>query len=285
MQALRDGAPIRFDKNFEMPSIPAVLTKIIQVLDDNNTTAHELEDLILHDPSLSARTLKLANSAFYSFCCEVKTLSHAITLLGMNLVKSLAIGVNIFESFTKGLKSEASLIHKLWMHSFGVAILAQEIWTRRTSRKEGEFAFMCGLLHDLGKVVFFKTDTKRYAGIFAGRKEETNPEISILEAECYGIDHATIGSMLAKQWNLPPALANVIQKHHAVEASGVPLVAAVCLADAIVKQAGIGYDGDNRSTPVDDLLNLLHMSPEEYERLLAYAGERRKDVESFFALT
>ena len=141
MQATRETTAIRFDKNFEMPSIPVVLTRIIQVLDDNESSARELEDLILHDPSLSARILKLANSAFYSFRCEVKTISHAIPLLGINLVKSLAIGVNIFESFIKGMKSEATLIHKLWMHSFAVGFLAQEIWASKEGRKDGEFAF------------------------------------------------------------------------------------------------------------------------------------------------
>jgi HD-like signal output (HDOD) protein len=136
---------IKIDKDFEMPSIPAVLTKILGLIDGNQATARQLEEIILHDPSLSARILSLANSAFYAFRSEVKTISHAIALLGLNLVKSLAIGVSIFESFTVGLKKEASLINQLWMHSFGVGALAQEIWRPRTDRVEAEFAFLCGL--------------------------------------------------------------------------------------------------------------------------------------------
>src|SRR5512136_1789668 len=101
MQPMREVAPIRIDKDFEMPSVPLVLMKILQILDDNTSSAQELEKLILHDPSLSARILKLANSAFYCFPNQVKTISHAIVLLGLNLVKSLAIGVNIFDSFTR----------------------------------------------------------------------------------------------------------------------------------------------------------------------------------------
>ena len=98
--------PIPFSTNnsFEIPSIPLVLIKIIQTLDEDKSSASELEELILHDPALSARILRLANSAFYSFRTEVKTISHAIALLGMNLVTSLAIGINIFDSFTKGAK-------------------------------------------------------------------------------------------------------------------------------------------------------------------------------------
>jgi HD-like signal output (HDOD) protein len=124
MIAAKAIAPFRIDKNFDMPTVPLVLSRIIQVLDDDHSSAQEMEELILHDPSLSARILKLANSALYSFRSEVKTISHAIPLLGLNLVKSLAIGVSVFESFTKGAKGESAHISNLWMHSFGVGMLS-----------------------------------------------------------------------------------------------------------------------------------------------------------------
>ncbi len=283
MQATRESMSIRFDKNFEMPSIPLVLSKIIQVLDDNNSSARDLEELILHDPSLSARILKLANSAFYSFRSEVKTISHAIPLLGMNLVKSLAIGVNIFESFIKGMRSEAAQIHKLWMHSFGTGLLAQQIWTPRSSEKDGEFAFLCGLLHDLGKVVFFKKDAARYSILFSGDKGES--DISTLERECYGVDHAVVGAMLATHWHLPAELADVVLKHHDAGAGGASIVGAVNLADLVIKQALIGYDGDSKVDGIPRLLKILAVSPEEYERISRFAEERRVDIEEFFSVS
>src|SRR5512138_52096 len=134
MYASKNPMQFSANKNFEIPSIPLVLIKIIRALDDNTRSAKELEELILHDPALSARILRLANSAFYSFRTEVKTISHAIALLGMNLVTSLAIGINIFDTFTKGSKSESDLIHKLWTHSCAVAVLVKEIWVRRSGR-------------------------------------------------------------------------------------------------------------------------------------------------------
>ena len=84
MQAARHPKPFLIDKGFEIPSIPLVLIRIIQTLDEDKSSAKELEELILHDPALSARILRLANSAFYSFRATVKTISHAISLLGMN---------------------------------------------------------------------------------------------------------------------------------------------------------------------------------------------------------
>ncbi len=283
MEALRE-APIRFDKNFEMPSIPVVLSRIIQALDDNTSSAKDLEDLILHDPSLSARILKLANSAFYSFRSEVKTISHAIPLLGMNLVKSLAIGVNIFESFIKGSKSEAALIHKLWMHSFSTAVLSQQIWSRRSNPKDGEFAFLCGLLHDLGQVVFFKKDAGRYSTIFAVEKGNDDPDICAYELDCYGADHAMVGSMLATHWRLPAELAAVILKHHDAANTGMQMVAAVSLADLVTKRIRIGHDGDNKTDRIPELLHHLDGSQEEVEQLARFASERQGDIEEFFRL-
>jgi putative nucleotidyltransferase with HDIG domain len=285
MHATSESTPIRFDKNFEMPSIPVVLTKIIQVLDDNSSSARDLEELILHDPSLSARILKLANSAFYSFRSEVKTISHAIPLLGMNLVKSLAIGVNIFESFIKGMKSEAALIHKLWMHSFTTGMLAQEVWMSRSNRKDAEFAFLCGLLHDLGKVVFFKKDAARYSEMFSRAKAADDPDLCTLEFEAFGADHAVVGAMLATHWHLPAELADVIQKHHDRTIAGPSIVTAVSLADMVAKQANIGYDGDGRVDRVPALMEALCMPGEEYDRLVQLANDRRSDIEEFFKLT
>jgi putative nucleotidyltransferase with HDIG domain len=288
MRVQEDAIPIRIDKSFEMPSLPLVLTKILQVLDDDKASGKEFEELILHDPPLSARILKLANSAFYSFPNEVKTISHAVPLLGLNLVKSLAIGVNIFDTFTKGMKRKAYLVNKLWMHSFAAGLVAQEIWSRRSSKKEGEFGFLCGLLHDIGKVVMFKKDLDYYSVVFEKEKSDSEPDISGYEVERYGygMDHAAIGFQLAKQWSLPPELATVIRKHHDALCDCGPLVAAVAMADILVKQAHIGYDGDCKTPSYFmELQAHLQLPAQEYESLAAFAAGKREGIERFFKLS
>jgi putative nucleotidyltransferase with HDIG domain len=286
MQTQMSSSAIRMDhQHFDMPSVPIVLTKILQLVDDNQASARMLEELILHDQSLSLRILKLSNSAFYSFRSEVKTISHAITLLGLNLVRSLAIGVSIFEAFTKGLRDEAAMINKLWMHSFGVGMLSQEIWTRRHSRVQGEFALLCGLLHDLGKVVYFKKDRAGYARLFGMEKGPEDPAISDFELQNYDVDHASLGAALAKEWRLPTELSMVVRRHHDPCGAGQPLVAAVAMADTLVKEAGIGFDGDNKVTAnLPQLQILLNMTQEEFDQLSALAHNKRADVEEFFKL-
>ncbi len=275
------------NKDFEIPSIPLILIKIIGMLDENTSSAKELEELIRHDPALSARILRLANSAFYSFRARVKTISHAITLLGTNLVMSLAIGINIFDSFTKGAKSEAAFISKLWTHSFGVGVLAKEIWSRNGRKeKDGEFAFLCGLLHDLGKAVLFKTYPEHYSSVFAIAKSETDPAISQYEEEYYGSDHGVIGEMLAKQWGFPPELSSVIRRHHDPLAVDIPLIRAVMLADLLAKELEIGYDGDNGlNAGLDECQPKLEMAEMEYEHLKEFASREREKIDSFFRIS
>jgi len=269
-----------------MPSVPIVLTKILRLVDDNQASARKLEELILHDQSLSVRILRLSNSAFYSFRSEVKTISHAVTLLGLNLVRSLAIGVSIFESFTKGLREEAALINQLWMHSFGVGMLSQEIWSRRNPRAQGEFALLCGLLHDLGKVVYFKKDRAGYPKLFGMEKGPEDPAISDFELERYDVDHATLGAYMTKEWRLPTELSMVVRRHHDPCGAGQPLVAAVALSDMLVKQAGIGYDGDKKVTAdITELQLLLGMKQEELDQLSAFTDAKRADIEDFFKLS
>jgi putative nucleotidyltransferase with HDIG domain len=285
------GQPVSFqiDKELEIPSIPLVLIKIIQALDNDSSSAKQLEELIMHDPALSARILRLANSAFYAFRAQVKTISHAITLLGVNLVTSLAIGINIFDTFTKGAKSEAALINQLWTHSCGVAVLVRKIWMQKSrAQKETEFAFLCGLLHDLGKVVFFKTYPGKYGSIFSTEKNESDLSISGYEEENFSVDHAVVGEMLAKQWGFPKELASLIRKHHDPSEAKTPLVAAVILADRLAKELKIGYDGDhglNTEVDISEILANLSISDGEWEQLKEFASEECVNIKQFFQIS
>jgi HD-like signal output (HDOD) protein len=163
----------------------------------------------------------------------------------------------------------------------------KEIWTRRSGRgKEGEFAFLCGLLHDLGKVVLFKTYPGHYSSLFAAAKSETDPSISIYEQENYGADHALIGEMLAKQWGFPPELATVIRRHHDPLGLDVPMIRAVTLADLLAKELKIGYDGDDGlDEGLSQIQSKLDVTESEYKYLTDFASRERENIERFFKIS
>ncbi|HSW38710.1 MAG TPA: HDOD domain-containing protein [Acidobacteriota bacterium] len=283
----KPSAPFTLDKGMEIPSIPLVLIKIIQALDSDTSSAKALEDLIMHDPALSARILRLANSAFYSFRAKVKTISHAIALLGINLVTSLAIGNSIFDSFSRGAKSEAALIQQLWTHSCCVGVLAREAWSiNGFNKKEGEYVFICGLLHDIGKAILFKAYPNNYGAIFAAAKKESEPAIFSCEMENYGMDHAGIGALLAKQWGFPEELASIIGRHHDPAAVEIPMVRMVMAADLVAKELAIGYDGDEgRYESADGLRRQIDVPREISGQLVKFASRERENIEGFFRIT
>lgn len=285
MLVTKANSSFQIDCRHDMPTIPAVMFRIIQSLDDGTATARKMEDLILHDPSLSARILRVANSPLYAFRSEVKTISHAIALLGLNLVKGLVIGVSIFDSFTRNMQNEAAHINNLWMHSYGVGLISQEIWKARSKQKASEFAFLCGLLHDVGKVVYFKKVPAHYSHVFAQEREGNDPDMTASELEYYGISHAPLGATLAECWGFPSELCAVIRKHHSAPEPHSPIVATVSVADTITRLSGIGYDGDHRPNPGSSIPRaMLNIGAEELERLRSFAEAKRPEIEAFFRL-
>ncbi len=257
--------------------------RIMQILNDETATAQKMQDLILHDQSLSARILKSVNSSLYGLRSEVKSIAHAITLLGLDRVKGMAIGMNIFDTFRRSARYEAAHITSLWTHSYAVAMFSQEIWKKRATRKESDFAFLCGLLHDLGKVVYFKKEPMHYSLLFAQERNERDPDLSALEQEYYGISHAPLGAILAERWGFPPSLCAVIRKHHSAADPSVPLAAVVSIADNVARLSGVGYDGERRPNQHErSLLELMRMGQEEYQGLKSYAESKRQEIEDFF---
>jgi HD-like signal output (HDOD) protein len=140
-------------------------------------------------------------------------------------------------------------------------------------------------LHDLGKVILFKKSSADYVKIFAVEKKADEPDLCTLETSRFGVNHAYIGSVLAKQWGFPTDLITIIRRHHSAVDVQPALAGAVSMADIIVKRAGIGYDGDNRM-PEDfaKLMEQLAMQAEEIEKLQVLAVKKRQEIEKFFEL-
>ncbi len=221
-----------------IPTLPGIIAKLSTLAANDKVSAHEMARVVSADQVLSAKVLRLVNSPFYGFSGRVSTVSNALILLGVNVVKSLAVTSSIFEMMEKHVVG-------LWEHSMGVATAAQII-ARQLKLPDPEEISTAALLHDIGKVVVKINLKEEYDSLIAliAQKDLTMIEA---EKELFGMDHTEVGAWLAKSWFLPEKLVEPIAFHHAVEQSSLHSVktSVVHVADVLVKAGGFGFSGDD----------------------------------------
>jgi putative nucleotidyltransferase with HDIG domain len=221
-----------------LPTLPGIVLKISSLAEDDKSSVNEIAKLIATDQILSAKVLKLVNSPFYGFSGRVSTISNALILLGINVVRSLALSSSIFEMMEKTVVG-------LWEHSFGAALAANTI-AKKLKLPEAEEISTAALLHDIGKVIIKLKLEDDYDHLISLINEK---EVSMIEAEkeLLGADHSEIGEWIAKTWFLPEKLIEPIACHHSVNKSIIhkTKTAAVHLADILVKASGFGFSGDD----------------------------------------
>jgi putative nucleotidyltransferase with HDIG domain len=224
---------------------------------------------------LTSKILKLVNSAYYGLPRRISTLTEAVAILGMETVRTLAIGVSAFRTFGQGSGVRGLSAVKVLQHSVACAAAAKII-ARKTGFPMAEQAFLAGLLHDIGKLVMLNFLKDEYTVIV----EKTNTEeINLIraETEILGIDHAQLGKMLAEKWNLPDVLKEPIAGHHKPRPGAEHLMISqiVHLANAVAVSAGYGL-GNERDYFLD--LSCLQDVGLSFDALMALIPEIRGQI-------
>lgn len=246
-----------------LPTLPGMIDQISKAVESQRFSVDDIGKLISRDQVLSAKVLKLANSAFFGFSRKVGSLTQALVLLGFDVVKGLILTSSVFDL----MKARAE---GLWLHSMGVATAASIIATH-LELEDAEEISLAGLLHDLGKVVLRAHMTEDMESI----NELVEVEgLSIREAEqeVLGFTHAEVGRWLAEAWKLPEQLAEPIQHHHDPgRAKDAPVVTAVVhFADILVRGYGYGDGGDPWVPPLDRAaLAQMNLGPEKLKDIIA----------------
>ncbi len=220
-----------------LPTLPGIISKLNSLSESDKSSAEQMAQLVASDQVLSARVLRLVNSPSYGFY-RVSTISNAMILLGVNVVKSLALSSSIFEIMEKNVVG-------LWEHSLGAGVAANVI-ARRLKLAECEEISTAALLHDIGKVIIkikFAADYDQLLALI----ETKGISIRDGEMELLATDHAEVGAWLAKSWHLPEKLTEPVACHHQVEKSTNHQLktAVVHLADVLIKASGFGCSGDD----------------------------------------
>jgi len=253
-----------------LPALSPIVTRILEITSDSSSNSRELISLIEGDPSLTARVLSTLNKAELGVRgAETASVSTAVTLLGYKTIRHVALGVKVMELFggpgdrADGENSFNRL--EFWKHCLGVACAARGL-AEAVGGWEPEEAFVCGLLHDIGKAAIDATLPKSAARI-ARAANETRGDISDSERAFLGMDHAMIGRRLAQRWGLPPRVVESIWLHHQSADALPPSVAGgkhvqiVQLADTLVRERRLGWSGNHRiDTPAATLARNLDLS-------------------------
>ena len=234
-----------------LASLPEVFMRIREVLSDPASTVEEASAVISKDPSLTAKLIKLVNSAFYARTLRISgglppgpvdTLSRAVMLLGLNQLSTLAMGVSVLPLF-KDIPARCIDMRQFWRHSVGVGLVAKLIAVRLGDPSPERF-FVAGLLHDIGRLVLFKQvpDAAAHA---MGTAAATGRLLLDVEREMFGFDHADLGGMLLRKWRFPESLEQAVWRHHQPMSGDVPLEPAIInVADMIAGAVLPGGSGE-----------------------------------------
>lgn len=266
----------------EMPVLPSRINKIMEIVQDPNSTVHDLELEILKDQSLTSKVLKLANSTHYGYPRKISTVSRATILLGFKTIESISLASTVSKFLIGELEGYALEEHDLWNQSQTCAIVSRYI-AKNKRFNQPEQAYVAGLLRDIGKTILNYYVKNEYNNIIEMVEREN---ISFLEAErlILGFDHAQVGGKVAEKWNFPKELVEAIEYHHTPEKTkeNLDLVSIVHIADAITMMMGVGLGVDGMAYEFSQIaLDRLGIDEVEIEYIISEVSDLISDEDSF----
>jgi putative nucleotidyltransferase with HDIG domain len=265
--------------------LSSINSALRELLGADQRYTSQVAEIIRRDPSLTARLLRLVNSVYYGLSTPVNNIEEAVFYLGVRQIRQLVMVTPIIEDFQKLAGKTAFPWRDFWQHCIGTAILTREVIGVLRSPAD-EVDYVAGLVHDVGKIALAAACPEHFAAIYS---TPDHPEQPLRERErrILGFDHTELGAMYLQSHNLPDALVDVARFHHEPgrAAHHANLVAAVQIADLMVRHAGIGHSGDEAAISDDEWLNatgwgiLFPQQPDvdkaESEKSLARANLKR----------
>lgn len=262
-------------------TLPEVTLKIIEVVEDPNSSAQDLNKIITNDPALGARILKVVNSAFYGLPGQIGSINRAIVLLGLNAVKNIAIAASLAKLFRGGQICPQFDARELWNHSISVACGTQ-LLSKAAGLGLPDEAFLAGLIHDMGIMV--EMQSRRAKLIETFDHLEKNPSMTFRQAEevCVGANHEQFGAALCKSWKFPASFGYVTGFHHRpleLAKSNRTLTSLVYIGDVISKQTNNGFTRDVEvDVPSQDVLDDLQLTLGHVEEVKAQLPQAMEEA-------
>lgn len=259
----------------DLSTIPAMLWKILSIVRDENASPQELYQVISHDQSIAEKVVRVANSPIFGHSGEVKDIKQAIMFLGYNRIKSIAMGMSIMEIFPA---RNSFNMKNLWIHSYEVAFISAALSEITPMACPGE-CFLSGLLHDIGRIIFYKMDHKRFLDI------KTTDDMLEKEKGLFGCTHADAGSWFAEDTGMPKEIVYCMRYHHNPSAADdyKNTVAIVSLAEALSRVFSPRIEDDGIWTAEHDAIILEYsLKNDEVMAIGKRLKNLKSDIEDFF---
>jgi HD-like signal output (HDOD) protein len=254
------------EKLDQMATLNFTVPKVMAVSNDLNSSARDLVKVIQMDPVLTAKVLKLVNSAYFALREEVTSLSKAIIMLGINTIKNLAMSTAVTGSLKFDDKVSVISSENFWRYSVGVAALSSQFAREmRGGRQEVDNNFIVGLLHVIGKAFLIQFYPKEYNDV-VHEVERLKCPATLVERQLLGVTHEEIGTKLAEKWQLPDPVKDGILHYANPTKSDYRSTRFVAVASSLMKEDQIGYAGDYFVHPIPDIVWEELGSDEEHAR-------------------
>jgi putative nucleotidyltransferase with HDIG domain len=263
-----------FARITDIPTLPSSVLTVMRMVEDPNCSAADLARVILTEPAMAAKVLKLANSSYYGFRQKIASIPQAVTLLGFPTLKNALLSASVFDLFRA---SNIGLdLPSLWKHSIATAT-ASKLFAQRVRFPNVEKAFTVGLLHDVGKIIMARYLNMALLKVLQVAKDE-NLTIFDAEVKVISLNHAELGAWLLQKWQLPQAITDAVANHHCPSKSqfNFDLAAMAYLANIISHRAKLGNGGDDLPRVADpmvlDYFNLKESALQEVQDSLMFKG-------------
>ncbi|MFT5219174.1 MAG: HD-like signal output (HDOD) protein [Planctomycetota bacterium] len=248
----------------QLVSLPEVYLRLQAVIEDPLHSRKQVAELIGYDPGLSARLLRIANSAYYSFPGEIDSISTAVNIIGEMELRNITLAISVADAVSQ-LGQPGIDIDAFWLHSIKCALIAR-LSAKQVGNAYADSLFLAGMLHDLGQLVLYRNEPE-LARAVAWHQREYNISRHLAEQALLGFDHSVLGGLLARSWGLPETLCDLIMHHHTPE-----------LVEANRPLADIIVLANHLAQPECDVASELADSPSSIFPLLKRVGITGSDV-------
>jgi len=228
-----------------LPSIPAVLSQILACVDDPDTTASDLSDIVLQEQAIALKILRLANSPIYGQTRQIDDITTAVVVVGFQEVSQAAVSCSVMNVLSKDVPPGAFDVIDFWKYSLACAITARKV-AELSQYGFKQQAYLYGLLHDIGKLVILYLFPEEYNKVVSDTQSEGDV-LHVREHTAFGFNHCEAGMWLAEKWSLPTRVTRVIGYHHSLDNLPEGSVREIFLchaAEYITRSVGLGSNGD-----------------------------------------